>query len=225
MLKKTALLLVLAILVNALLFVFIWAGRSFVLGFNPFGALLALFLSLLIATPLAILTVRRLTRYYEGKSRFSPATIFFLGFFIFLIGNVVNRLAFGPFTMDFQFHDTLFVIADIHVMIFIALMFLALSAAYFFYPRIVGRSMNATMGYIHFGVTLIGAYLLYWPVQYTGLAGMPRRYFDYATWVSIDYGRIDVFKMKVIFLFACAQLLFPVNLIYSAIWGKKWRPN
>jgi cytochrome c oxidase subunit 1 len=224
MVKKTAILLMLAISFNALLLAIVWAHRLFVTGLNPFLALLGLLLFLLIATPLMVLAIKWLIKSYKGNLMVSPATIFLLGFFIFLIGDFVSELIFGSSTLDFQLHDTYFVIAHAHVMIFFALIFLAFSAVYFFYPRISGRTMNAPMGYIHFGIALVGAYLLYWPVQYTGLAGMPRRYIDYSNWVSIDRFRdVNVFKMKAIILLTCAQFLFLVNLIYSAIKGEKWR--
>jgi cytochrome c oxidase subunit I len=110
-------------------------------------------------------------------------------------------------------------------MIFFALIFLAFYAVYSFFPGITGRAMNAPMGYMHFGITLVGTYLLCWPVQYVGLASMPRRYLDYANWINIvRFAGIDAFKMKVIILLICAQFLFIVNLIYSAVKGEKWRP-
>ena len=221
----------LAVLFNALFLVFVWAHREFVTGLNPFVASIELLLSLLIAIPLAILAVKWLVRRYKGKPGFSPATIFFLGYFIFLIGDFIGELGittapFGSSTLDIQLHDTYFVIGHAHVMLFFAVIFLAFSAVYFFYPRITGRTMNAPMGYMHFGITLVGAYLLSWPVQYTGLAGMPRRYIDYSYWTSINRFRdTNVFTMKIIILLTCTQVLFLANLIYSAIKGEKWRKS
>lgn len=218
MVKKTAVLLILAILFNALFVAFRWARYIFLVGLNPILAVVVLLLSLLIAIPIAFLAVRWLIRYYNGKPWFSVATIFLLGFFIFLMGEIICKLAFGRSTLDIQLHDTYFVIAHTHVMIFLSLVFLAFSAAYHFYPRIMGRAMNAPMGYMHWGLTLIAGYLLCWPVEYAGLAGMPRRYFDYSNLISMDrvWGITD-FNTRLIILLVFAQLFFLVNLIYSAI--------
>ena len=53
---------------------------------------------------------------------------------------------------------------------------------YHWFPKMYGRYLNNTLAYIHFWVTLIGAYLIFWPMHYEGLAGMPRRYLDYSSW-------------------------------------------
>ena len=86
MIKKTAILLMMAILLNALLFVFPWAHRMFVTGLNPFLGLLWLLLFLLVSVPLVILVVKRLSAYYKGKRSAGPATLFVLGFFYFFNG-------------------------------------------------------------------------------------------------------------------------------------------
>src|SRR5258708_10431259 len=125
MIKKAAILLLLAILFDTTLLIFVWANRIFLIGLNPFVGLVVLLLSLLIGIPLVIFAVKRLIRYCKGKLRFTPATLFVLAFFIFLIGSFINDLAFGPSTIYFQLHDTYFVIADTHVMIFLSLIFLA----------------------------------------------------------------------------------------------------
>ena len=221
MIKKTAILFVLAIVLNALVLIFVWAQHKFIIGLNPFIALIALLVSLLIAIPLAVLAVRKLARYCKGKLEFNPATLFALGFFIFIIRGFIDGLGFGSFsTLDYQFSDTYIVIAHTHVMSFFALILLAFSAVYSYYPRLTGKAMNITMGYIHFGITLIGA-LLYLPAHYASMAAMPRRYFSYSDWKSIDhFADTNVFEMNITILLIIAQVLFIVNLIYSAVKGK-----
>jgi cytochrome c oxidase subunit 1 len=188
-------------------------------------ALSVTLLFLLIAIPFTVFTIRRLSRHAKDRALISPATLFALGFFLFLTGNFISELAFGSSTstLDVQLHDTMFVIAHAHLMIFFAVIALAFSAVYSLFPRLTGRAMNAPMGYIHFGITLAGAYLLCWPIiQNTGLAGMPRRYFDYGNWLPMtNYGGVMPFKSKVTILLLSAQILFIVNLIYSSVKGEK----
>jgi cytochrome c oxidase subunit 1 len=224
MIRKIAILLILAIVLNAFFFAFGWAYEEFVTSLNPFLALSGSLLFLLIAIPLTVFTIKRLARYGKDRPGFSPATLFALGFFLFLTGNFIDTLVFGSstLTLDFQVYDTLFVIAHAHLLIFFAGIALAFSAVYSLYPRLTGRALNAPMGYYHFVVTLVGAYLLCWPLHPAGLAGMPRRYLDYGNWIQMSgYGGIMPFKTKVTILLILAQVLFIVNFIYSSVKGQK----
>jgi len=123
-----------------------------------------------------------------------------------------------PSTLDIQLHDTLFVIGNVHLTIFDALLFLFFSVFYCCYPPITGKNLNAPLSYIHFTFTLVSTCLLSWPAaHYEGLAGMPRRYIDYPNWVNLSaLPEGNPFTTKMIILFLFGQLIFIVNLIYSA---------
>jgi cytochrome c oxidase subunit 1 len=182
-------------------------------------------LTLLIGVPLVVFAIRRLVRILRSSGWMDPATVFVLGAFIFLIGGLVNQLFFRQTTLDIQVHDTLFVLGHRFVTIFFALILLFFAGVYAGYPRITGRIMNAPMGYLHFAITLLAAYAINWPVPYKGLAGMPRRYISYADWISMDrYGWMTTFQGWAAVLFFFAQLLFLVNVVYSAVKGRKFRP-
>jgi len=232
MLKKTTILLLLATFLNAIVFICVWAYRLIAFDINPFVALVGLLLFLLISIPLTLLSVRWLSKQYKVRHLFSPAAVFLLGFFIFLTGSFDGEQGFGPSTLDIQLHDTYFVIANAHLMIFFALIFLAFSYVYFLYPRKIGRMMNAPMIYLHFVITLVAAYILCLPMHYEGLAGMPRRYVDYGGWINNYNSWINFYKsgyingkiIILILLLIGAQLLFLFNAIYSAFKGAKWRP-
>ena len=231
MLKKTAILLLLAIFLNAIVFMSFWVHRMIVFDLKPFVALLGLLLFLLMAIPLALISVRWLVKQYKITRLFSPAAVFLLGFFIFLIAGFNSEQGFGPSTLDIQLHDTLFVIAHAHLMIFFAMMFLALSFVYFLYPGKIGRTMNAPMAYTHFFITLVAACILCLPMHYEGLAGMPRRYIDYGGWINnynswINFYQSGYINGKIsisILLLIGTQLLFLFNVIYSAFRGAKWQ--
>ena len=225
MIKKTVFLLALAILIDAFMLVFIWAHRLFVTELNPFMGAVVVVLSLLVGIPLAIFAIKRLVGLLSSEGSMDPETVFVLGAFIFLIGGLVNQLFFRQTTLDIQVHDTLFVIAHTHVTIFVALLLLFFAGVYAGYPRVTGRVMNAPMGYLHFAITLVAAYAINWPVAYEGLAGMPRRYIDYSSWIDISrYGWMGTFTGWAAVLMICAQLLFLVNVVYSAVNGRKFRP-
>jgi cytochrome c oxidase subunit 1 len=223
MIKKAALLLLLAIVINAILLAFTWAHHTFVTGLNPFLGTIFLVLSLLILVAVVFFSFRWVARQ---SLRLTPAMAFIFGLFVFLIGDLMNTVNNGNSTIDIQLHDSYFVIAHVHLILFFALLFLAFAAVYFVFPKITGRTMNAPMGYIHFALTLIAAYFLCWPYHYTGLAGMPRRYMDYSNWVA----RMDEFTAKnnfttwTMILLVCGQVVFLANLVWSAVKGEKWRP-
>jgi cytochrome c oxidase subunit 1 len=222
MIKKATLLLLLAIVINAVLFAFIWAHHTFVTGLNPFLNTVFWVLSLLILVPVVFVSFSWVARQ---SLRLTPAMAFIFGLFVLLVGDLMNTVNNGTSTLDIQLHDTYFVIAHVHLILFFALLFLAFAAVYFVFPKITGRTINAAMGYIHFAFTLIAAYFLSWPYNYAGLAGMPRRYMDYSNWVSLDgFSGANYFTTQAMILLVCGQVVFVANLVWSLVKGQKWRP-
>jgi cytochrome c oxidase subunit 1 len=105
----------------------------------------------------------------------------------------------------------------------IAAFFGMFSGVYHWFPKMFGRFMNETLGKIHFWGTIIGAYAIFWPMHYTGLAGVPRRYYDGgATFESFrHFGDLNKFiTVAAIFVFFL-QVLFIINFFYSIFSGKK----
>ena len=213
MLKKAALLLLLAALTNAIVLLVVWGYHAFVSGLNPFLAPVFTVLSLLILVPVTFYSIKWLSR----QSRWlSPATAFLYGLFVILLEYLINLAANGPATFDKQLHDTFFVTAHGHLVLFFVLVFLAFATVYTLIPRITGKTMNPAMGYIHFALTLVVAYYLCCPpLSYSGLAGMPRRYFDYSNWVDLDdFSMVNHANTQAILLLALAQVVFLANLIW-----------
>jgi cytochrome c oxidase subunit I len=96
------------------------------------------------------------------------------------------------------------------------------AGVYHWYPKMYGRYLNNTLGYIHFWITIIGAYLIFWPMHYEGLAGMPRRYYDFSIWESFKmFGGLNQFISFVSMIVFMAQLLFVFNFLYSIWKGRK----
>jgi len=218
MIKKAILLLLLAIVINAVLLAFIWTHHTFVTGLNPFLGTIFLILSLLILVPVVFFSFSWVARQ---SLRLTPAMAFIFGLFVLLVEDLMNSVNNGTSTLDIQLHDTYFVIAHIHLILFFALLFLAFAAVYFVFPKITGRTMNAAMGYIHFALTLIPVYFLCWPHHYAGLAGMPRRYMDYSNWVSLDgLSGTNHFNAQVMILLVFGQVVFVVNLVWSLVKGQ-----
>ncbi len=208
----------------AVLAFLVWAHHMFVSGLNPFLGSIFVLLTLLIAVPSAIKVFNWITTLWRGNIRFTPAMLFAIGFVSLFISGGLTGIFLGNSALDIHLHDTYFVIAHFHIVMGVASMFGMFAGVYHWYPKMYGRYMNNTLSYIHFWITLIGAYLIFWPMHYEGLAGMPRRYYDYSNWVSFNmFGGLNRMISTVALIVYATQFLFLFNFFYSIFKGRKVR--
>lgn len=200
----------------------VWAHHMFVTGLNPFLGSFFVLLTLLIAVPSAIKVFNWLTTLWRGNIRFTPAMLFAIGFVSLFISGGLTGIFLGNSALDIHLHDTYFVIAHFHIVMGVASFFGMFAGVYHWYPKMFGRYLNNTLSYIHFWVTIIGAYLIFWPMHYEGLAGMPRRYYDYSNWESFKmFTGLNEFISFIAMVVFAAQLLFVINFFYSIWKGRK----
>lgn len=200
----------------------VWAHHMFVTGLNPFLGAFFVLLTLLIAVPSAIKVFNWLTTLWRGNIRFTPAMLFAIGFVSLFISGGLTGIFLGNSALDIHLHDTYFVIAHFHIVMGVASFFGLFAGVYHWFPKMFGRFMNNTLSYIHFWLTIVGAYLIFWPMHYEGLAGMPRRYYDFSNWESFKmFGGLNEFISIVSMVVFAAQLLFVLNFFYSIWKGRK----
>ncbi|HMK25982.1 MAG TPA: cbb3-type cytochrome c oxidase subunit I [Chitinophagaceae bacterium] len=200
----------------------VWAHHMFVTGLNPFLGSIFVLLTLLIAVPSAIKVFNWLTTLWRGNIRFTPATLFAIGFVSLFISGGLTGIFLGNSTIDIHLHDTMFVVAHFHIVMGIAGMFGMFAGIYHWFPKMFGRYLNSTLGFIHFWVTMVGSYLIFWPMHYEGLAGVPRRYLDKKGWVSFNqFGDLDKMITIVSIIVFAMQLMFVFNFFYSIFKGRK----
>ena len=200
----------------------VWAHHMFVTGLNPFLGSFFVLLTLLIAVPSAIKVFNWLTTLWKGNIRFTPAMLFAIGFVSLFISGGLTGIWLGNSSLDIHLHDTYFVIAHFHLVMGVASMFGMFAGIYHWFPKMYGRFMNNTLAFIHFWVTIVCAYCIFWPMHYEGLAGMPRRYYDYSNWESFKmFGGLNEFISVVAMIVFAAQLLFIFNFFYSIFKGRK----
>jgi len=200
----------------------VWAHHMFVTGLNPFLGSIFVLLTLLIAVPSAIKVFNWLTTLWRGNIRFTPATLFAIGFVSLFISGGLTGIFLGNSTIDIHLHDTMFVVAHFHIVMGVAGMFGMFAGIYHWFPKMFGRYLNSTLGFIHFWVTMIGSYLIFWPMHYEGLAGMPRRYLDKKGWVSFNqFADLDKMITIVSIIVFAVQLMFVFNFFYSIFKGRK----
>jgi len=202
----------------------VWAHHMFVTGLNPFLGAFFVLLTLLIAVPSAIKVFNWLTTLWRGNIRFTPGMLFAIGFVSLFISGGLTGLFLGNSTIDLHLHDTKFVVAHFHIVMGVASMFGMHAGIYHWFPKMFGRYLNHTLGYIHFWVTMVGAYLIFWPMHYEGLAGVPRRYLDLRGWHSFNkFDDLNKMITVVSIIVFAVQLMFVFNFFYSIFKGRKVR--
>ena len=208
----------------AILAFLVWAHHMFVSGLNPFLGSFFVLLTLLIAIPSAIKVFNWITTIWRGNIRFTPAMLFAIGFVSLFISGGLTGIWIGNSTIDIHLHDTVFIVAHFHIVMGVASMFGMHAGIYHWFPKMFGRYLNNTLGYIHFWVTIIGAYLIFWPMHYEGMAGVPRRYLDRSIWTSFNqFGELNKMITIVSIVVFAVQLMFVFNFFYSIFKGRKLR--
>ena len=208
----------------AILSFLVWAHHMFVTGMNPFLGSVFVLLTLLIAIPSAIKVFNWLTTIWRGNIRFTPAMLFAIGFVSLFISGGLTGIWLGNSTIDIHVHDTYFVIAHFHIVMGVSAFFGMFAGVYHWFPKMFGRYLNSTLGYIHFWVTMAGAYLIFWPMHYMGLAGVPRRYLDFSPWTSFNkFGDLNRMISIVTMIVFAVNLMFVFNFFYSIFKGRKVR--
>ena len=210
----------------------VWAHHMFVSGMSPFLGSIFVLLTLLIAVPSAVKVFNWLTTIWRGNIKLTVPMMFALGFVSMFISGGLTGIHLGNSALDIHLHDTYFVVAHFHIVMGVSAFFGMFAGIYHWFPKMFGRFMNNTLGYIHFFLTFIGAYLIFWPMHYEGAAGMPRRYYDYSAWETFrQFDDLNAFISIVVIITFFAQLLFVVNF-FASIWrGRKvtelnpWKSN
>jgi cytochrome c oxidase subunit 1 len=214
--------MVFSILAIAFLSFIVWAHHMFMSGVNPFIANFFVIFTLIIAVPSAVKVFNWIATLYGGSIRFNPASLFAIGFVSMFISGGLTGIWLGNSTLDIQLHDTYFVVAHFHIVMGVAAFFGMYAGVYHWFPKMYGRFMNETLGKFHFWGTLIGAYCVFWPMHYIGMAGVPRRYFRFDTFETFNhFAELNKFITIAAIITFGFQVLFVINFFYSIWKGRK----
>ncbi|MCH6234971.1 cytochrome c oxidase subunit I [Cognataquiflexum rubidum] len=209
----------------------VWAHHMFVSGMNPFLGSIFMFLTLIIAIPSAVKVFNYLTTLWRGNLIFTPGMLFSIGLVSFFISGGLTGIFLGNSAIDIQLHDTYFVVAHFHLVMGSASFFGLMAGVYHWFPKMFGRMMDARLGYIHFWLTFIGVYMVFFPMHYIGIAGFPRRYYSWTNFeFSNMYTDLNMFVSVAAIITFGAQLIFLFNFFYSMYRGRiaslnPWRAN
>ncbi|MCR9286679.1 MAG: cbb3-type cytochrome c oxidase subunit I [Bacteroidetes bacterium] len=214
--------MVYSILAIGFLSFIVWAHHMFMSGVNPFISNFFVIFTLIIAVPSAVKVFNWITTVYRGNIRFNSASLFSIGFVSMFISGGLTGIFLGNSAIDIQMHDNYFVIAHFHIVMGIAAFFGMFAGIYHWFPKMYGRFMNETLGKIHFWGTLVGAYAIFWPMHYLGLAGLPRRYYSFDQFDTFrQFAEINKFITVAAIIVFALQVLFVINFFYSIWKGRK----
>ncbi|WP_027232918.1 cytochrome c oxidase subunit I [Phyllobacterium sp. UNC302MFCol5.2] len=209
------------VIIGALSFV-VWAHHMYVSGMNPnFGFFFAT-TTLIIAVPTALKVYNWVLTLWRGDIHLTLPMLFALAFIVTFLNGGLTGLFLGNVVVDVPLSDTLFVVAHFHMVMGVAPILVVFGAIYHWYPKITGRMMDETLGRIHFWVTFLGAYLIFFPMHYLGLLGMPRRYYEMGetAFVPPSAHSLNEFITIVALIVGVGQMVFLFNLFWSVRHGK-----
>jgi cytochrome c oxidase subunit I len=209
----------------AVLSYMVYGHHMFVSGMNPVSSLAFSFPTLVITIPSTILVLMWLGSLYGAKLRINAASLFALGFISMFISGGVSGFFLAQPSIDIMLHATYFVVGHFHMVMGVAAMFGIFAGTYFWFPKMYGRMMNETLGKVHFWLSFVGAYAIFMPFHYLGMAGNVRRYQAFAPDYMQPLIPLHRFITVAALCTGAAQLVFLYNLIYSRFKGEPATDN
>jgi cytochrome c oxidase subunit 1 len=219
------------VIIGGLSFI-VWAHHMYVSGMHPYFGFFFATTTLIIAVPTAIKVYNWLLTLWRGNIQLTVPMLFALGFIVTFVNGGLTGLFLGNVVVDVPLSDTMFVVAHFHMVMGVAPIMVIFGAIYHWYPLMTGRMLDDLMGKFHFWVTFLGAYLIFFPIHYLGLLGVPRRYFELGDTAiyPASAATLNAFVSIMAFAVGFAQVVFLFNLAWSYFRGRRaernpWKAN
>ncbi len=203
----------------------VWAHHMYTAGLALNTQRYFVFATMVIAVPTGVKIFSWIATMWGGSIRFSAAMHWAVGFiFLFTVGGVTG-VVLSNAGLDRNLHNTYYVVAHFHYVLSLGAVFSIFAAWYYWFPKMSGRIIPEAIGKLHFWVAFIGANVLFFPMHFTGLAGMPRHYVDYpeafAGWNKISSigSYIFAFGLLIFFYGIFKAFTSPVRAANSP-WGE-----
>ncbi len=198
----------------------VWGHHMFMSGMDPrlgTGFMLA---TIMIALPSAVKVFNWLGTLWRANIQYTAAMLFALAFVsLFIIGGL-SGIFMAATPVDIYIHDTYFIVAHIHYVLFTSSLFGIFAGIYYWFPKMFGRLMNEPLGRAHFALTFVFGNFVFYPMHILGVGGHMRRISDPTHYDFIKHLQpINEFISVSAFVLGTVQLLFLVNFFYSLFWG------
>ncbi len=199
----------------------VWAHHMFTTGLDVNTKMYFTAATMVIAVPTGIKIFSWIATMWGGSIRFTVPMVWALGFiFMFTVGGVTGVvLANGG--VDNYMHDTYYVVAHFHYVLSLGAVFSLFAGFTYWFAKMSGRHLNEFLGHLHFWVFFIGVNLIFFPMHFLGLQGMPRRYPDYPD----AFGYWNEIASIGYVIMAASMVIFFVNVAYAFIAGRKAEDN
>ena len=218
--------MVLAIIGIGFLGWIVWGHHMFMSGMNPLLGTSFMISTMAIAVPSAIKTFNWLATVWKGDLHLDSPMLYALAFVsMFIIGGL-SGIFMASTPVDIYIHDTYFIVAHIHYVLFGGSLFAIFAGITFWYPKMFGRMMNESLNKLHFGLTIVLYNLVFWPMHNLGLQGMMRRIYDFTQYEYLaPLQPMNEFISISVFLLVAAQSIYAFNFFWSLFKGEKASNN
>jgi len=195
----------------------VWAHHMYTVGMPIAGELFFMYATMLIAVPTGVKVFNWVTTMFKGSMTFETPMLFAIAFIIlFTIGGFSGlMLSLAP--LDFQYHDTYFVVAHFHYVLVQGALFALYCGVYYWLPKWTGNMYDEGLSKAHFWLTFIGVNTAFFPMHFVGLAGMPRRIPDYA----LQFADFNMLSSIGAYITGFSQLIFVVVVVKCIKGGVK----
>ncbi len=198
----------------------VWGHHMFQSGMDPRLGTGFMIATIMIALPSAVKTFNWLGTIYMGRVQFTTPMLFALAFVAMFIIGGLSGIFMAATPVDIFIHDTYFIVAHLHYVLFASSLMGIFGAIYFWFPKMFGRMMSEKWGKVHFVITFIAANGVFFPMHILGAAGLRRRIPDFtATAFEAPLLGLNQFMSISAFVLGAAQLIFVVNFFYSLFRG------
>ena len=204
----------------------VWAHHMFQSGLNPMAGTVFSLATMLIAVPSGTKVFNWIATLHKGSIRLEPAMCYACAFVALFVVGGMSGVYIASTALNIQLHDTYFIVAHLHYVLFGGSLFGLFAGITHFFPVLFERSMNRTLGYVHFVLTFIFFNCTFFTMHILGLAGAPRRVADPNSYtLYAEFADLNRFISVSAFLLGLSQIPFIVNMIWSAKWGRRLPPG